>query len=106
MTGVHIFILCYSIGGSSLEFNNSAQTSSPFIQSKPEAYTAYVAEVMGGRSEVDFRELLPAGATKKTASVAFSHILGEWMILLQRITGPLQSIIALPESHQFTQGLL
>ena len=54
-------------------------SSSPFIESKAAAYWPHVVRVMGGREEgvVEFRELLPPEATKKTASVAFSHILSK-----------------------------
>ena len=52
-------------------------TSSPFIESKASAYTTYVASVMGGRTEMEFQELLPPGATRKTACRAFSHMLSE-----------------------------
>ena len=38
---------------------------------------SHVASRMGGRLEVRFQELLPANSSRKTASRAFSHILGE-----------------------------
>ena len=57
--------------------SKTTPSSSPFIESKASAYQSHVALVMGGRSEMEFQELLPAGCTRKTASKAFSHILSE-----------------------------
>ena len=39
--------------------------------------TRHITEVMGVREEIEFRDLLPAGSTRKTAGRAFSHVLGE-----------------------------
>lgn len=52
-------------------------SSSPFIESQAMAYSSHMASVMGGRVEMEFQELLPAGSTKKTASQALSHVLGK-----------------------------
>ncbi len=52
-------------------------TSSPFIESKASAYSGHVASVMGGQSQMEFLELLPEGATRKTASIAFAHVLSK-----------------------------
>ena len=59
------------------EKTTPTSSSSPFIESKASAYSGHVAAVMGGRSQMEFLELLPPGATKKTASVAFSHVLSK-----------------------------
>ena len=37
----------------------------------------HIAEVMGEQTDIEFQELLPYGSTRKTASRAFSHVLGK-----------------------------
>ena len=55
----------------------TTSSSSPSIESKPSAYCSHIVTVMDGRSEMEFQELLPPRSTRKTASVAFSHVLSE-----------------------------
>ena len=59
------------------EKTTPSSSSSPFIESKASAYSSHVASVMGERSAMEFLELLPAGATRKTAGIALSHILSK-----------------------------
>ena len=37
----------------------------------------HIVEVMGEQTDIEFQELLPYGSTRKTASRAFSHVLGK-----------------------------
>ena len=50
-------------------------STSPFVESVALDYSSQVASLMGGRTEIDFQELLPPGSTRKTAARAFSHVL-------------------------------
>ena len=60
----------------------SRQPTSPFIERKSEVFADHVMSVLGQKKEIRFNELLPGGSTRKTAGVAFHHILSEHMYTL------------------------
>lgn len=57
---------------SPLPLNASSSSSSSAL-----GFSSHVAGVMGGRTQLEFQELLPPDCTRKTASEAFAHVLSE-----------------------------
>ena len=55
----------------------SRQPTSPFIERDSEVFADHVMSLVGHRKEIRFNELLPRGSTRKTAGVAFHHILSK-----------------------------
>ena len=47
----------------------------------------HIVEVMGDQTDIEFQELLPYGSTRKTASRAFSHVLGKSHLSLASFPG-------------------
>ena len=54
------------------------QLSSPFIERNPKAFADHVMFLLESRQQLEFKELLPKGSTRKTAGIAFHHILSEF----------------------------
>ena len=63
------------IGRSSLSQHN--QLSSPIIERNPMAFTDHIMSLLENREQLEFKDLLPKGSTRKTAGIAFHHILSE-----------------------------
>lgn len=61
----------------------------------------HIAEVMGEQTDIEFQELLPYGSTRKTASRAFSHVLGKSQLSQGRGVGSreMQSIKSVLSSN-------
>ena len=53
------------------------QPTSPFIERNPGTYKYHVMTVLKDKKQIKFKELLPEGSTRKTAGIAFHHILSE-----------------------------
>lgn len=54
-----------------------SQLSSPIIERNPTAFADHVMSLLENREQLEFRDLLPKGSTRKTAGIAFHHILSE-----------------------------
>ena len=66
------------LGRSSSSQHN--QMSSPFIERNPLAFADHVMSLLESRQQLEFKELLPKGSTRKTAGIAFHHILSEFIL--------------------------
>lgn len=55
---------------------------SPFIERNPKSFAEHVASLLESKEQMKFEELLPEGSTRKTAGIAFHHILSECIIVL------------------------
>ena len=53
--------------------------SSPFIEHNHNVFSEYLTSILEARKQVEFKELLPTGSTRKTAGIAFRNILSECM---------------------------
>ena len=60
----------------------------------------HIAEVMGEQTDIEFQELLPYGSTRKTASRAFSHVLGKSQLSQGRGVGSRESQSCLPTASK------
>lgn len=65
-----------------MKHGESRQPTSPLIERNPEVFADHVKSLLAHRKEIRFNELLPKGSTRKTAGVAFHHILSEHMYTL------------------------
>lgn len=57
------------------------QLSSPSIERNPKAFADRLMSLLETRQQLQFRELLPKGSTRKTAGIAFHHMLSESILL-------------------------
>ena len=56
------------------------QLSSPIIERNPTTFANHVMSLLESRQQLEFKELLPQGSTRKTAGIAFHHILSEYLL--------------------------
>ncbi len=63
------------LGRSSSSQHN--QLASPVVERNPSAFADRVMSLLENREQLEFKELLPKGSTRKTAGIAFHHILSE-----------------------------
>lgn len=63
------------LGGCSSSQHN--QLSSPIIERNPMAFADHIMSLLENREQLEFKDLLPKGSTRKTAGIAFHHILSE-----------------------------
>lgn len=61
------------------------QLSSPFIERNPSTFADRVMSLLERRKQLEFKELLPKGSTRKTAGIAFHHILSEYILYSNNI---------------------
>ena len=66
------------LGRSSSLQNN--QLSSPFIERNPTTFADRVMSLLESRQQLEFKELLPKGSTRKTAGIAFHHVLSKFIL--------------------------
>ena len=56
--------------------------SSPFIERSPKTFAKRVKSTLESKKQIKFKDLLPEGSTRKTAGIAFHHILSECTLCL------------------------
>ena len=53
------------------------QQSSPFIEHDHNVFAKSLLSTLEAKEQVEFKELLPNGSTRKTAGIALHNVLGE-----------------------------